>query len=297
MEVEKQKAIADFQTNFKKKFVDFCCNEYGSKNLPSKRYFTFSLYYTHYNYNRKSKLLNFDGKSGICKQISKRNLSISVSMSIVAKISRAFCSAEFQPRKGILPFRYTILIIKYITLKAIKNMKIDLKSKTQLILLILIALTLAFIFGQSMLPAEKSMETSDSVAQTVDKILDTATENSNADSDSEAEQNPIITFVKKYLRKIAHFVEHGVLGFEIFLLIMAMEKQSGIERKFAPISPKRLLFSINIGVLVAFADESIQIFSGRMAKVSDMWIDIAGYAAFSLLAFAFFALLKKLKTH
>ena len=173
-------------------------------------------------------------------------------------------------------------------------MKIDLKSKTQLILLILIALTLAFIFGQSMLPAEKSMETSDGVAQTVDKILDTATERPSASG--EAEQNPIITFVTKYLRKIAHFVEHGALGFEIFLLIMALEKQSGIARKISPISPKRLLFSINIGVIVAFVDETIQIFSGRMAKVSDMWIDIAGYTAFSLLAFAFFAFLKKLKS-
>ena len=71
-------------------FVDFCCNDIEAKSSfllfataeksAEKRLLAFSTFYNYYNDNRKSKFKNFDGKSKICEQISKRNLSISVAM-------------------------------------------------------------------------------------------------------------------------------------------------------------------------------------------------------------------------
>ena len=57
-----------------------------------------------------SKLSNFDSKSVICHQFSKKKLSISVAMIVVQKL-KGFCTAVLQLRKGFFPFRHTIIII------------------------------------------------------------------------------------------------------------------------------------------------------------------------------------------
>lgn len=177
-------------------------------------------------------------------------------------------------------------------------MKIDLKDKTQLIWLVLIALTLAFIFGQSMLPASRSMQTSDGVADTVENILipDSA---DGSDAEDGGAHRPVIDFFIKYLRKIAHFVEHGILGLEIFFLLLAIERRSGRERGITPLSVTTVLFSLNVGLLVGFLDETIQIFSGRMYSIVDVWLDFAGYATFTAvltLIYVIAHLVKKSKT-
>lgn len=169
-------------------------------------------------------------------------------------------------------------------------MRIDFKSKKQIILIVFIALTLCFIFGQSVLPPDKSMETSDDVAEAVDGIFsaDESTEKDNP-------QRPFLTFVIEHIRKIAHFVEHGILGIEVFLLFLVLEKESGKERKIMPIGIKTLLFSLNIGLLVGFFDESIQILSGRNSSTLDVWLDFAGYITFTALITLGFILAKALK--
>lgn len=146
----------------------------------------------------------------------------------------------------------------------------------------IIALTLAFIFGQSMLPASMSMQTSDSLADTMEGILDHEVPSEEvADSAKENASRPIVDFFIKYLRKIAHFVEHGILGLEMFFLLMAIERQAKKEHEIMPIGIPTLLFSLNMGLLAGFIDETIQIFSGRMYSIIDVWLDFAGYATFT----------------
>ena len=161
-------------------------------------------------------------------------------------------------------------------------MKINLKDRTQVIWLVLIALTLAFIFGQSMLPPSMSMQTSDSLADTMDVILDHDAPSEDASElTEESASRPIVDFFIKYLRKIAHFVEHGMLGLEMFFLLLAIERQANEKHGIMPLGIRTLLFSLNIGVLAGFIDETIQIFSGRMYSIIDVWLDFAGYATFT----------------
>ena len=177
-------------------------------------------------------------------------------------------------------------------------MKVNFKDKTQLIWLIAIALTLAFIFGQSMLPASKSIETSDGVADTMGTILDhDAPSDENGDSVSDREDRPVIDFVIKYIRKIAHFIEHGILGLEIFFLLLAIEKAEGGETSLMPLRVTTLLFSLNMGVLAGFFDESIQILSGRTYSILDVWLDIAGYATFTAILTLTYVIIRAIKAN
>ena len=50
-------------------------------------------------------------------------------------------------------------------------------------------------------------------------------------------------------------------------------------------------------LIVAFLDETIQIFSGRGPMVSDIWIDLAGGVFGSLIIDSLLCLLKRKRTH
>lgn len=175
-------------------------------------------------------------------------------------------------------------------------MKIDFKDRTQVIWLVLIALTLAFIFGQSMLPASRSMQTSDSVADTVEDILDhEAPSSDGTGTENKEASRPVLDFFIKYLRKIAHFVEHGILGLEMFFLLLAIERQKNSEQGIMPLSTAALIFSLNIGLLAGLFDETIQIFSGRMYSIVDVWLDFAGYATFTVLLTLTYIIIRLIK--
>ena len=232
-------------------------------------------------------------------------------------------------------------------------MKINLRKKKQIIILVIILLTLCFIFGQSMLPIPKSVEKSDGFADTLDNLFepelvpvqptpdDSVNDSDNdtsppvsdeqpgdstgggapeedagggseappadgsgkepdKESDKEPEiiyeekPRPIIDFIIANVRKVAHFVEHGFFGLEIFLLMFFIERDSGKRRKIFPIGIKSLIMALNIGILVGFLDESIQILSGRGPSVNDMWLDISGYATFTAVMFVIFMLVKSI---
>jgi VanZ family protein len=68
------------------------------------------------------------------------------------------------------------------------------------------------------------------------------------------------------IRKLAHFVEYGVLGSELALLLISI-------RKIRLQSIANCLFG---GMAVALVDETIQIFNGRGSQVQDVWLDFAG---------------------
>ena len=61
------------------------------------------------------------------------------------------------------------------------------------------------------------------------------------------------------VRKIAHFTEYFVLGLELELYL---------KRKW--------LLAAGVGFVVAFMDETIQMFSGRGPLISDVWLDFFG---------------------
>lgn len=125
-------------------------------------------------------------------------------------------------------------------------------EKKRLILWIAVILTLAFIFGQSLLNQEASVKESNVVKEkVVQPIHEAVTGNSSLPHD---------------IRDIAHIVEFLVLGLELLLLL---------KNKKIPI---RLLRTISYCGFVALIDESIQYFSGRAPQVVDIWYDIIGSA-------------------
>lgn len=131
----------------------------------------------------------------------------------------------------------------------------------QIILIILIIATIAFIFGNSVMPPDVSSEQSDGVAGIIEKLIPSDT--------------PLGIFIQKYIRKIAHFAEYGLLGFEIALYVILYEKNS---MKAAALN---MLTPFVIGTL----DEGIQIFSGRGPAITDVLIDASGFIFFSLVTY------------
>ncbi len=130
---------------------------------------------------------------------------------------------------------------------------------------VLIALTLVFIWRNSAMSVTASSNLSNKVAAIVKDILP-----SGAAED----------FVVKYIRKIAHFTEYGLLGIEVTVYLVL----SDIKPAFMPLS---ILFSFIVGLF----DECIQIFTGRGNSMKDVALDVAGYTFYAALTYAFFLVL------
>ncbi len=130
------------------------------------------------------------------------------------------------------------------------------KRKTVfIILLILTAATLSFIFVNSCLPGEISTEESNSVYSGILKPLLAPLEGIFGE------------FLDEYnARKIAHVLEYFLLAVEFNLLAVTLKKYD----------IKRVGIILLFGVLVALFDETLQIFSGRGPMIEDVWIDFIG---------------------
>jgi VanZ family protein len=123
------------------------------------------------------------------------------------------------------------------------------------ILIILILLTLAFIWGNSFATIEESEQQSEKVLDDVKPALETVVGSGNV--------------TEHLIRKLAHFVEYLVLGVMLALL-------------FALLGRHRLQDIVNcafIGLLAALIDETIQLFTDRGPQVQDVWLDFIGYCA------------------
>ena len=127
-----------------------------------------------------------------------------------------------------------------------------------LVILILLALNLAFIFIQSALPPEKSEETSDKVGEIVGEIIPPETKPG--------------AFIQINLRKIAHFIEFAALGLLSSLYVVFLGE-----------SIKRVVLTLAHAPSVALLDETLQIFSGRGSSVKDVWIDTLGFFTAAIL--------------
>lgn len=116
-------------------------------------------------------------------------------------------------------------------------------------LVIIIIVTLGFIWGNSALPADVSSVISGNLMRFICSL------NGNGDE----------TVSDGYLRKFAHAFEYACLGTEIFLLIRFNIK-------------KYVSSAVLFGLSVAVIDETIQLFSeGRGSQIKDIWIDMLGF--------------------
>ena len=118
----------------------------------------------------------------------------------------------------------------------------------------LIILTLAFIWGNSLLPPKASWAVSDVVRDIIAAILP-----------GEATLGGESAGLGVLVRKLAHFTEFCILGG--LLRIRWREESRG--------GPVPFL----LGLLAAAVDETIQAFTGRTSSVFDVWIDFSGVSA------------------
>ena len=128
------------------------------------------------------------------------------------------------------------------------------KSKKILVTIvtILILSTFLFIWGNSLESIEESQAKSLSVMETVTPYLEVFVGEGNV--------------TDHLVRKIAHFVEFAVLGFELGLLTLLRRREE--------MNP--VLKCLLIGLLVAVLDESLQLLSERGSQVSDVLLDFCG---------------------
>ena len=130
----------------------------------------------------------------------------------------------------------------------------------RIVAIVLLILTLAFIWGHSMRSHDDSKAESRALLEWLAGWL--AKLGIHVDT---SDDHPI--------RKLAHFVEFGVLGVSLALVMLTGR---GCSRQ-------RSLNCVFVGMAVALIDETIQIFSGRGSLVSDTWLDLSGALAGLLL--------------
>ena len=119
-------------------------------------------------------------------------------------------------------------------------------------LIIILIVLLLFIWGNSCLPVSQSSQESGWVLRFLRPLLE-----------------PLVGaghVTNHLVRKLAHFTEFTALGFVIHLLVRYERKRS----------VKTLLFVLTMGLLAAFADESIQMLSDRGDQIIDVWLDFSG---------------------
>ncbi len=122
-----------------------------------------------------------------------------------------------------------------------------------LIVAILIALTLCFIFGNSLKPQSESAESSGGLYERLKPVFDAIV------------GKDVITH--SIFREMAHFGEFFVLGFEFSLLFFVI----------IPIKNKVKIIVYFIGLIVALIDESLQFLTDRGPEAIDVLIDYSGY--------------------
>ena len=139
-------------------------------------------------------------------------------------------------------------------------MKASLCKRWNIILGLLVLLTLAFIWGNSLLPRTESQEISRGLLAELCAALEHVGMHLDPQNDH-------------WLRKLAHFGEFGMLGAELGLLLCLNRRQSVqgfVNCAFA-------------GLAVAVTDEALQLISNRGSQVQDVLLDFAGFLAGFLL--------------
>lgn len=134
------------------------------------------------------------------------------------------------------------------------------------VLLILIICTVLFIWAHSCLGKEASSAQSGWVRDFLQNLVDLL--------------GLPVQVTSHVTRKLAHFLEFFLLGLEVTLYGICGR---ALDRHDVVWIPGTVF-------LVAFMDETIQIFSGRGPAIADVWLDIAGGVTAMLLVFALYYL-------
>ena len=134
-----------------------------------------------------------------------------------------------------------------------KQAKKEKKGRIKIALTVVILLTLGFIWIHSMMPGDLSGEESGFVFRILSPVLKLLL--------------PDAWVTEHLVRKVAHFTEHGALGVELTLYAVLYKE----------LQIRRIVNIVCSGLVVAFMDETIQIFSGRGAAIADVWIDLSGF--------------------
>lgn len=140
-------------------------------------------------------------------------------------------------------------------------MRLEDKTWLKVVLIATIALTVCFIFVQSMLSPETSSEESDAVGEFVGGIIPPETKPGE--------------FIQINIRKIAHFSEFALLGLEISLYALFFHRKKSF-----------ILMSYAFALFIALIDETIQLFSGRGPSIFDVWLDFFGFATLAMIVYA-----------
>ena len=127
--------------------------------------------------------------------------------------------------------------------------------------IILILLTLIFIFGNSLKNVEKSSNASESVTSVIEKIPPI----------KQAIEKDIIQpgSLEGPIRSFAHFFEFSILGAELMLLIILLKCSCNI---------KYFLFVVLICFILGLSDEITQSFTDRSTEAIDVIKDVCGGA-------------------
>lgn len=143
------------------------------------------------------------------------------------------------------------------------------KNKKKLlasILVLAIICTITFIFSNSLKSSEQSSNQSSQIAQGVKPIVDPS------------DKIPFNVF-EHHIRKLAHFSEFCLLGFELFWLFCV------ICDGYKNITFTRYVFLVFLTLVFALIDETLQLISQRGSAVTDVWIDFSGAIIGTLIAF------------
>ena len=116
----------------------------------------------------------------------------------------------------------------------------------------IIALTVLFIWGQSLLGQTVSIAQSESVQGLLDSLFGEWVHD---------------TFLYRHIRKVAHFAEFALLGAECMGYRLSVRGERRV--------PQWVLYAV--GPTVAMCDELLQFVSARAPRFTDVLLDCGGY--------------------
>ena len=141
--------------------------------------------------------------------------------------------------------------------------------------IIILAAVMLFIWGHSMIPQSRSAEESLGMMIFLQKILDFL--------------HIPVHLTDHIVRKLAHVTEYAGAGLLLGLYFLPRVNGGGSCKE--KITSAAIPFAA--GLFIGFIDESVQMFSGRGALVSGVWIDFAGICIGVILSIIILLIIKK----
>ena len=143
-------------------------------------------------------------------------------------------------------------------------------KRVTLILAVMLALVILFIWGNSVLPKSLSAMISGAVGNFMASIL--------------GEGDASTTVGGFSVRKLAHLLEYFALGVLLPMFFAGFIGSRAL----------RLTLTVSSGVAIPLIDETIQILSSRGPSIVDIWIDVAGFSVGCAAVYLAFYIQKKI---